>query len=102
MPYNETPTKGERMFAKNRREDPFLDQAIEEAVRMLDSNAEDYLAKVEGVERLYKLKEQSGSQVSPDTLAIVAGNLVGILMILHYEKLNVAASKAMSFVLKLK
>lgn len=90
------------MFKKNKREDPHLDTAIEDAVRWLDPNSEDYSTAITQVERLYKLREQSQPRISPDTVAIVAGNLAGILLILHYEHLNVVTSKAMSFVLKLK
>lgn len=39
-------------------------------------------------------------KVSPDTLAVVFGNLAGILLILNFEKLDIVRSKAMSFVLK--
>lgn len=38
--------------------------------------------------------------VSPDTMAVVAGNLLGIVLILKHEELNVITSKAMSFVIK--
>jgi NTP pyrophosphatase (non-canonical NTP hydrolase) len=38
--------------------------------------------------------------VSPDTMAVVIGNLLGIVMILSYEKANVITSKALGFVLR--
>lgn len=38
--------------------------------------------------------------VSPDTLLVVAGNLLGIVLILNFEKIDIVRSKAMSFVLK--
>lgn len=38
--------------------------------------------------------------VSPDTMAVVAGNLLGIVLILKHEELNVITSKAMNFVIK--
>lgn len=38
--------------------------------------------------------------VSPDTMAVVAGNLLGIILILKHEELNVITSKAMNFVIK--
>jgi len=37
---------------------------------------------------------------SPDTLLIVGANLLGILLILNYEKLDIVSSKAVSFILK--
>jgi predicted nucleic-acid-binding protein len=39
---------------------------------------------------------------SPDTLLAVAGNLVGIVAILGFEKANVVTSKALGFVTKTK
>jgi hypothetical protein len=38
--------------------------------------------------------------VSPDTIAVVAGNLLGIILILGYEKADVITTKALGFVLK--
>lgn len=39
---------------------------------------------------------------SPDTVLVVAGNLIGILAILNFEKMDIVRSKAISFVLKSK
>jgi len=39
-------------------------------------------------------------KISPDTLLVVAGNLLGILLILNYEKADIITSKAMNFVLR--
>lgn len=89
------------MFNRKQR-DSYLDQAIDEALRMLDSNASDYLEKVEGIERLYKLKDNTKRYPSPDTLATVFGNLAGIWMIIHYERFNVITSKAMTLASKLR
>ena len=41
-------------------------------------------------------------RVSPDTMAIVAGNLLGIALIVGHERMNVVTSKALGFVLKSK
>jgi hypothetical protein len=40
--------------------------------------------------------------VSKDTLAIVGANIAGIALILSYERMNVVASKALSFITKLR
>ena len=37
---------------------------------------------------------------SPDTVLVVAGNLIGISAILNFEKMDIIRSKAISFVLK--
>lgn len=41
-------------------------------------------------------------KISYETLALIGGNLLGIVMILNHERANVVASKALSFVAKLK
>lgn len=41
-------------------------------------------------------------RVSPDTLALIGANIVGIVMIIGHERANVIASKALGFVSKLK
>lgn len=89
------------MFAKKQHE-VALDKVIDEAIRNLDPNEKNYLETIEAIERLHKLKEQSCWRVSPDTAAIVAGNIFGIVLILRYEQLHIVTSKALSFVLKMK
>ena len=37
---------------------------------------------------------------TPDTLLVVGGNLIGILLILNFERMDIIRSKAISFVLK--
>lgn len=39
-------------------------------------------------------------KISSDTLLIVCGNLLGILLILNHEKLDIISSKALGFVIK--
>lgn len=41
-------------------------------------------------------------RVSPETLALIAANLTGIIVIIGYERANVIASKALGFVNRLK
>lgn len=43
---------------------------------------------------------QTKMVITPDTLLIVGANLIGILLILNYEKLDIVSSKAVSFILK--
>jgi hypothetical protein len=68
------------------------------------SETEEYADMLKKLERLYKLKEQDTPTpiISPEVLLTVGANLFGILAILHYEKVNVVTSKALSFVMKLK
>lgn len=55
------------------------------------------------LERLYAMKKSNkSSRVSPDALVTVAGNLLGIGLILQHERLHIVTSKALSFVMKTK
>jgi hypothetical protein len=61
----------------------------------------EYTAITSNLEKLYKAKgEDTPCRIKPDTIAIVAGNLLGILLILKYEELNIITTKALSFVIK--
>lgn len=69
----------------------------------LSSDSEDYAKMVDQLTKLYSLKEiDQPKRISPDTLAIVLGHVVGILMIVGHERTHVVTSKAMQFVLKLR
>lgn len=53
------------------------------------------------LERLYEIKaKQRRNPVSPDTMAIVAGNLLGILVIVAYEQKHVMTSKGFSQIIR--
>lgn len=61
----------------------------------------EYADLTASLDSLYKLKESaSKNRVSKDTMAVVAGNLAGILMIVGHEKAHVVTSKAIGFVMK--
>lgn len=61
----------------------------------------EYKTMMEHLERLMKLKaDEQKSGVSPDTLAIVLGNLLGILIIVAYEQKHVMVSRGLGFVIK--
>lgn len=48
----------------------------------------------------YEQLSKSKWKIDPNTILVVAGNLIGILLILNFEKMDIVRSKAMSFVLK--
>lgn len=55
------------------------------------------------LERLMKLQsEEPRDGISADTLAVVAGNLLGILTIVAYEQKHVMVSKAIGLILRSK
>lgn len=65
-----------------------------------DPDSEEYSALLGNLERLVRLKDEKSSRVSPDTMAIVAGNLLGILIIVAYEQKHVMVSRAVGFIMK--
>lgn len=81
-----------------------LQIAIDEALAQLsgiDVDSDRYNEKMAKINELYKLKEKNTpKRVSPDTMAIVIGNLAGIALILGYERAHVVTSKALGFVIK--
>ena len=67
----------------------------------LDPDSKEYSAMASNLERLFSAKsKEKDRKISPDTLAVIAGNLLGIGLILTYEKLNVITTKALGFVIK--
>ena len=81
-----------------------LEKEIDKQVKTLRCNpagSEEYNAALKALEKLYSFREdKSKKRISADTIAIVAGNLLGIILILTYEKTNVIATKALGFVLR--
>jgi hypothetical protein len=91
---------------KSKGEGSALDEAINELfleMAALSGDSEEYAKMADQLSKLYSLKEMdSKKRVSPDTLAIVIGNLLGIVMIVGHERMNVVTSKALNFILKLR
>jgi len=92
------------MFNRKPPEDEDLDRAITMLVDRMSTADDEQTARLsDQVSKLYKLKEiNAPKRVSPDTLILVAGNLIGIILILNYEKANVITSRALGFVMKLR
>jgi hypothetical protein len=83
-----------------------LEQAIDDlllAMQAIEGDSDEYSKMADQLVKLYKLKEiDAPKRISPDTLAIVLGNLAGIMFIVGYERANIVTSKALGFVLKLR
>ena len=60
----------------------------------------EYPALLANLERLSSMKTNTKNimRISPDTLAIVAGNLMGILIIVAYEQSHPMTSKGLNFI----
>lgn len=69
--------------------------------RMLevDPDTEEYSALFNTFERLLKLQDESrvGNKINPNTLLVVGGNVLCVLVVVGYEHGHVLASKALQF-----
>lgn len=81
-----------------------LEMRIEEALDRMEHepcNSEDYEKMAKNVETLYKASSyEKPKGVSPDTIAVIAANLLGIMLILHHEQLHVISTKAFGMILR--
>jgi dsDNA-binding SOS-regulon protein len=96
-----------RMF---KREEPkykrMLETELEHTLATLNQTSPDsqeFDKKLKSAERLHEmLNKKSSPSISRETLAIIAANLAGILLIIRNEDVNVITSKALGFVFRLK
>jgi hypothetical protein len=83
-----------------------LDDPIDKILAKMDKvepYSEEYVLLVGNLSSLVRLQsEEQSSRVSPDTMAIVVSNLLGILIIVGYEQGHVMGSRAKDFVLRTK
>ena len=78
-----------------------LIEAVLEEMRTYGPAAPEYPALMSHLERLYEVKAiNKPKPISRDTLAIVAGNLLGILLIVAYEQKHVLSSKGMTQIIR--
>jgi hypothetical protein len=93
-----------------------LDELIDDLLRDMKAEGnvtEDYVKMMDQLSKLYKLKEIQDNLelkkveqksrkfgISPDTLAVVGANIVGIVAVLYHERVNVITSKALGFIIK--
>ena len=74
-------------------------KSILDEMNRVSKTSEEYPKLMKALEQLHKLKAQERPErVSRDTLAVVAGNLAGILLIVSYEHVHVMTSKGLSFI----
>jgi hypothetical protein len=67
------------------------------------SDSDEFATMAKQLKKLYSIRDaQKPERVSKETVLTVVGNIVGILIIVHFEKTNVLTSKALAFVGKLR
>lgn len=81
-----------------------LDEPIADVLTNMNKHGEEteeYNRSIDHLERLMKMKtEERRDRVSPDTMAIVGGNLLGILIMVAYEQRHVIGDKTMRMILQ--
>lgn len=107
MPCNETPyTEETTMFTKktdiNATALKMEIDSLFAKLSTVEKGSSEYEAIRKDIEVLYPLRKvdhevNSGTRVSADTIAAIAANLAGILIIVNYERAAVLTSKAVSF-----
>lgn len=112
MRYNEGVKflKGEKMkefFTEKQKSKKMFENEkvmVLEQLHRLEPDTEQYSKAVQNLNVLCKACGDSEAKNSIDmnTILTVGGSLIGIVLILHYEKLDVVTSKALGFVNKLK
>ena len=83
-----------------------LDEAIDsllDEMKGFSGDDDEYAVMVNQLVKLYSLQPppEVKQRLSPDTLALISANLVGILIIVAHERANVVTTKALTFVRKL-
>lgn len=83
---------------RNTYVDGVIIQATEE-LQVHEVTSEEYATVLERLGKLHKMRQdEKPNRVSPDTAVLAGANILGIMMILRHESLNVITSKALSFV----
>lgn len=94
--FNKTPVDD------NQKLNEVIDDALTDLTRY-GIEDEEYLKQLSVIERLCALRRKPNDRnVSPDTIAMIVGNLIGIAMIVGHERAHVVTSKATMFIKQLK
>jgi hypothetical protein len=95
------------VFSMKRHEQPasVVDPVIEKLISEMsgyDASDEDYTKMAANLKVLLEAKavEPKPERINPNVLATIGANLVGIVLILAFEKKNVITSKSLSMVMK--
>ncbi len=90
-------------FFRNEKTTPVDDliESILDEMRLVGVDSDEYPKLMAYLERLYEVKaNERPNPVSRDTVALVAGNLMGILLIIAYEQKHIMSSKGFSQIIR--
>jgi len=89
-----------------KKEPTKLDDAMNDVyseMKGFTADTDEYGIMVDQLIKLHSMRAMDKTRrIHPDTLATISANLVGIALVLHYERLHVVTSKALNLVLKLR
>jgi hypothetical protein len=92
----------ERFKSKRSALDEQIDR-INVQLATVNPGTQDYDEMFGRLERAIRLKkEERSNRVSPDTIVMVAGNLLGIGIIVGYERFQVMGSRALGLLMRTK
>jgi hypothetical protein len=87
-------------FGKKSKLTSAIDSILDD-MKAYGAGSSEYGTMADNLEKLCKAKSYEKQRgVSPDTIAIGVVNLIGIILILKHEKIDIVTSKALGFVLK--
>lgn len=81
--------------------EPVMNQILAD-METYGTDSPEYPALMQRLQEIVALRasQDTRRRCSPDGMLLVAGNLLGILIIVAYERTNVMTSKAVSFIVK--
>jgi len=93
------------MFKKITKKDrrTALEKEIETVIKTLSKlkpSDDMYTTATDNLEKLYNMKSKDSRKVSPDTMAVVVGSIVGTVLVLYFEKTGAITTKAVSWILR--
>ena len=91
------------MFSR-KREPTLIELVTDKTVRALNDHpigSQEYEKVMNALIQLHRMREaEKPSSISKDTLVLAGTNLLGIIMIIRHEHVNVITSRAMNLVIK--
>lgn len=95
------------MFVKKPTDEQLaLEKVIADTIEELNhvtADSSEFAKITEQLETLNKIRNsQRPDKISPETIAMICANLGGILLVMNFERTHVIATKAFSFISKLK